>query len=406
MKARQAVEISLGVVTSIGGFLDCGTLATSAQAGAEYRYQLIWSLLLGTVCVIFLVEMAGRLAAVSHHPLPQAVRERFGFNFYVWPLLASLIVDLLVLASEIGGACVAMQLVSGIAARWWAIPVALVGWLVLWHGDFGVIEKGVALLGLITLAFLVAAIKLHPRYAQLLHGAWPTLPQRERGHYWFLSVSIIGSIIAPFLLNFYSSGAVEDEWNRGDLGMNKIVATLGMGFGCIVSLGVLVTAALVLAPKGIIVDRYEQAALMLVPPLGKAGFFIFAGALFIACFGAAMEVSLDAAYMLAQSLGWNWGENVSLKGASRFHVVYSVFIFLASLLILCGIDPLKLTIFSMAITAVILPLVVLPFLVLMNDPKYLHEHRNGRIGNFIVFVIIMLTFVLAIVAIPLEIFCG
>ena len=290
--------------------------------------------------------------------------------------------------------------------RWWAVPIAFVGWFVLWNGNFGVIEKGVALLGLITLGFLVAAIKLHPHYSELLRGAWPTLPKQERAHYWFLAVSIIGSIIAPYLLNFYSSGAVEDKWNRGDLVMNKIVATLGMGFGCTVSLGVLITAAMVLQPHGINVDRYEQAVLMLVVPLGKFGFYTFVASLFIACFGAALEVSLDSAYMLAQSLGWNWGENVSHKKASRFHIVFSVFIFLASLLILCGIDPLQLTLFSMAITAVILPLIVLPFLILMNDPDYLKEHRNGAVGNTIVFLIVMITFILAIVAIPLEIFGG
>jgi Mn2+/Fe2+ NRAMP family transporter len=64
---------------------------------------------------------------------------------------------------------------------------------------------------------------------------------------------------------------------------------------------------------------------------------------------------------------------------------------------------MKLTLFSMAITAVILPLTALPFLVLMNDRSYMREHGNSRFSNIIVTLIVLLSAVLAIVAIPLEI---
>ncbi len=52
------------------------------------------------ICVIFLVEMSGRLAAVSKHTLAAAVRERFEFNFYVIPLLAEIAADFLVLGAD------------------------------------------------------------------------------------------------------------------------------------------------------------------------------------------------------------------------------------------------------------------------------------------------------------------
>jgi Mn2+/Fe2+ NRAMP family transporter len=81
----KVLEIVLGIVTSIGGFLDVGAIATAAEAGSSFQFQLIWAIALGTICVIFLVEMSGRLAAVSKHTLADAVRERFGFKFYLLP---------------------------------------------------------------------------------------------------------------------------------------------------------------------------------------------------------------------------------------------------------------------------------------------------------------------------------
>lgn len=100
MKPKQIFEIALGVITSVGGFLEVGSIATAAQAGAVFGFQLIWPIALGTLCLIFLIEMSGRLAAVSHHPLPSAVRERFGFHYFVMPLLAETVLDFLVVLSR------------------------------------------------------------------------------------------------------------------------------------------------------------------------------------------------------------------------------------------------------------------------------------------------------------------
>ncbi|MEH2405736.1 divalent metal cation transporter [Nostoc sp.] len=122
---NKIFEIALGIVTSIGGFLDVGAIATAAEAGSEFGFQLIWAIILGTICVIFLVEMSGCLAAVSKHTLAAAVRERFGINFYIIPLIAEVVVDFLILGSEIGGVCIALQLLTGIGFQWFALPVAV-----------------------------------------------------------------------------------------------------------------------------------------------------------------------------------------------------------------------------------------------------------------------------------------
>ena len=403
---KKALEITLGILTSIGGFLDVGAIATAAQAGASFGFQLVWAIALGTLCVIFLVEMSGRLTAVSGHTLIDALRERFGVNFFLVPFVAEIIVDLLVLAAEIGGVALALQLVTGISFRWWALPVAFVLWVLLWKGTFKIIENGTSLLGLTTLSFVVAVFWMRPDWKGVGAGLVPSLPTHDRANYWFIVVAILGAIISPYLFYFYSSGAREDNWKEDHLAVNRGVAGVGMSFGSMVGMAVLIVAALVLHPRGIQVDSYEQAAMMLTPAFGWWGFILFAASLGIACFGAALEVSLDQAYVVAQTFGWNWGESLAPERAARFSTTYTVFIFLAALPILLGVDPLKLTIFTMALTAVILPLVIIPFLILMNDEKYLGKNRNGIIGNAVVIFVIGVSFIIAIVAIPLEIIGG
>jgi Mn2+/Fe2+ NRAMP family transporter len=144
----------------------------------------------------------------------------------------------------------------------------------------------------------------------------------------------------------------------------------------------------------------------LTPVFGFWGFVLLAASLGIACFGAALEVALEQGYLLAQGLGWNWGKDLKPADDPGFTLTYTVAIVFAAVPMIAGLDPLKLTIFSMALTAMSLPLAVVPFLFLMNDKRYVGEHTNGWISNLAVLLIIALGFVLAVVSLPLQIFGG
>lgn len=406
MKPRRLFEITLGIITSVGGYLDVGAIATTAEAGASFRFALLWVIALGTVCVIFLVEMSGRFAAVSKHTIRAAMRERLGANFFVWTYVVESIVHILALASQIGGICLALQLVTGIPFHKWAAPVAIVVWLVLWWGTFKLIERWTALLGLITISFAVGAVRSHPPLGDVARGFISWTPPHDAASYWFTAVSILGALISPYLFYFYSSGAIEDRWDETHITSNRIIATVGMGFGSIMAMSILICAAMVFHAHGVGVAEYEQMALLLTPTLGRWGFYLFAASLGIACFGACLESALTVAYELAQGLGWNWGESVAPARASRFASTYTIAIAIAAIPAALGVDPLALTIFTMALTAVVLPAVLIPFLTLMNDEDLLGAHVNGRVSNGVVLAVSVLASVLALVTIPLEFFGG
>jgi len=399
---KNLAKIGLGILTSVGGYLEVGSVGTAIQAGAAFRFELLWAIALGTICLAFLVEMTGRLAAVSHHSVIAAVRKRFGFKVQVWPLLSQILVDLLVLASEIGGASLALELATGYSFRIFVIPVALLVWALLWFATFGTIEHGVAVLGLVTLSFTVAAWWLRPDWAAVRHGLVPHRPASDAPRYAYLAVGILGATISPYLFSFYSSGAVEEEWRTEDLMPNRIVAALGMGFGSLVAMSVLIVAAIVLAPRGIEGEMYQQAATMLSLPLGHWGFGLFCMSLFIGCVGAALELALDVSYIVGQTFGWAWSENQPPGEEARFAVGYTLAVAVATTPSILGIDPLKLTMFSMAVTVVALPILIGPLLVVMNDAQYLQRYTNGWITNIAVTAIVALAFVLAALAIPLQ----
>ena len=403
---RKWFEVALGLVTGIGGFLEIGSIATASQAGAEFGFQLAWVLVVGTLGLAFLMEMTGRLAAVGKRTYTDQLRERFGLRFFLLPLMVVLVVSFLVLASEIGGVSLALEMATGIRYQWFAIPVALVGWILLWRGSFAVVEQGTAVLGLVSLVFLVAAVTLHPHWADVGAALRPSRPVHDRARYWYLAVSILGASISPYLFVFYSSGAIEDGWTPEYIGVNRATSALGNLFGGGLAIAALVAAAMVLAPAHIKADSVEHISRGLSSPLGRAGTMLFIATLCVTCFGATMEIVLSVAYMLAQGFGWAWSENLKPAKDARFSVAYSVIIVAAALLIAIGADPLVLTNISMVATAASLPLTVVPLGALMNDADVMMKYTNGWISNIVLAALIVISLVLFVVALPLQLLGG
>lgn len=404
---KQWLSIALGIVTATGGFLDAGTVATSGEAGAKFGLGLVWAVLLATVAIILLVEMVGRFTAVSKKTYAEAIREDFGFRFYLFPLASELIAESLLLAAELGGISIAVSLISGIS---WHIIfpfAALFVWMLTWRAPFDLIENGPALLGLVTLSFLAGIVALGGIPAQLLPTLWhPSFQQSTVADYLYLVAAILGSTISPYLLYFYSSGAREEHWSGSSLLLNRVTAIVGMGFGSMGSLALIVLGAIVLQPLNIGSNTLGELGLAMARPLGIVGSILFAIVLFSTCLGAALEVVLALSYNIAQGFGWEWGENKKPVEAARFNLVMTLVLLVAVAIGLTGIDPLHLALFASTIIALFLPISLSPFLILMNDSQYLGNKTNGRLTNIAMICILVLASLVALVSLPLEIITG
>jgi Mn2+/Fe2+ NRAMP family transporter len=108
----------------------------------------------------------------------------------------------------------------------------------------------------------------------------------------------------------------------------------------------------------------------------------------------------------SQVFGWSWGANKPRRDAARFTSAFTIVLIMSVALALLGFDPLRLTLLSVALTVVIMPAVVLPFLVLMNDEKYVKQHTSTAIGNGLLAALTVAGAIMAIVVIPLELLGG
>src|SRR5256714_1537258 len=404
---KKWFSLTLGIVTATGGFLDAGTVATSGEAGAKFGLGLIWAVVIATIAIILLVEMVGRFTAVSQKTYADAIRENFGFKFYLLPLTSELIAESLLLTAELGGISIALSLFTGISWHYLFPVSALLVWLLAWRAPFDLIENGPALLGLLTLSFIAGIIALGGPSQQVLTTLWrPDIKQGNMADYLYLVAAILGATISPYLLYFYSSGAREEKWSRDSLMLNRVTAIVGMGFGSLGSLSLVVLGAIVLRPLNLTSSTLGELGLAMATPLGPIGVLLFAAVLFATCLGAALEVVLGLSYNIAQGFGWEWGENKKPVEAARFNLVLTIILLVAVAIGLFGTDPLQLALLASTVIALFLPISLTPFLFIMNDPDYLGDHTNGRFANIAIICVLIIAFIVAVIALPLEILTG
>jgi Mn2+/Fe2+ NRAMP family transporter len=402
---RKVFAIFLGILTAIGGFVDIGDLVANAATGARFDMTLAWVVVVGVIGIIVYAEMAGRVAALAERPVFDLVRERLGPRFGMANLLASFFINFLTITAEIAGVAIAISLVSSVNYLLLIPLVAFLVWLVIWRMPFERMEQVFGLLGLCLLVFVVTVWKLGPDWGQLTSDVLqPKVPEGESVFtYAYYAIALLGAAMTPYEVFFFSSGAVEEHWDETDLRTNRANVLVGFPLGGLLSLSIMATAHLVLAPADIDVGSLTQVSLPVASVLGRLGLAFVLVGIFAATFGAALETALSAGYTVSQYFGWMWGKYVRPRQAARFHLVVLLSIAAAALFGLSGADPVKVTEYSIVLSAAALPLTYFPILVIANDRRYMGERTNGRFLNAIGVVYLVILVVVAVVTIPLMV---
>jgi manganese transport protein len=399
------VEITLGIMTAMGGFVDVSELVFTAQAGARFLYALIWFIVVGTVIIIVFGEMSGRVAAIAKQPVFNLMRQRLGLKFGLVVLIAATIVNLVTCAAEIGGIAIVLQLGAGIPYRL-AACIATIGLILfVWFLPFKAIERSVGLLGLLMIAFIVATAALHPPWNEVVSGFVPQIPAHlsssELLTFGYFIVAIISAVVFPYETYFYSSGAIEEDWSKKDLIVNRLTTIVGFSLGSLLAISILINAALLFAPRHIDPQMVGSAALEVAVPFGKTGLVFALLGMFFAIAGAGIETCLCSAYGVSQFFGWQWGRYQRPAGAPRFTLLWLATFLLADLIVLTGIDPLNLVEYAVVSSIIVIPFSYLPLLLIANDRKYMGNEVNGRLANVLGISSYCIVVVAAIAAVPL-----
>src|SRR3954451_20762100 len=98
---KKVLEVALGVLTAIGGFVDIGELVTAPAVGARFGMTLAWATVLSLFGIMIFAEMSGRVAAMSGRPVFDLVRERLGAGLPFANLAGSFVITFATVAAEL-----------------------------------------------------------------------------------------------------------------------------------------------------------------------------------------------------------------------------------------------------------------------------------------------------------------
>jgi Mn2+/Fe2+ NRAMP family transporter len=398
------LEITLGIMTALGGFVDISELVFCLAAGAQFGYQLLWVVLLGTLGIAVYGEMSGRIAAVLGEPVFSVVRDRLGWNTAFVVLLAATVVNVLTCSAEVGGLAIILQILG--ASRYQLMLLAAAAFLLVsvYLLPFRWIERVFGLLGLPLLVYLVAAVAMDPDWGAAARGLLPSVPASDTAGwplYLYFVVGLFSSILMPYEIYFYSSGGIEEDWKPKDLTLNKLTAGVGFLLGGILAMSLIVVGALVLRPLGIAPEHLSTAVMAAAVPLARAGFVVALVGVFFAVGGAAVETALAAAYNVMQFFELPWGKRKKPSEVPLFTVCWMTAIVLGTAVAASGVNPVQIVEYSVFFAVLVLPLTYWPVLRLADDREAMGKHVNAGIIRALGWAYLVLICIVAIAAVPL-----
>jgi Mn2+/Fe2+ NRAMP family transporter len=401
------LELTLGIMTAVGGFVDISELVFAAQAGSNFGYALISVFAVATVGIMVFGEMSGRVAAVAKQPVFNLMRRRLGLKLGLATLAASLISNLITCAAEVGGVALILHLLTG--APYLLLAVATIAVLIasIWVLPFKWIERVYGLLGLFMVVFAVALVSIHPPWDRIAGGFVPQIPSdlstAKLLTFAYFTVAILSAVLFPYEVYFYSSGGIEEQWGPKELVTNRVTCIVGFGLGSLLAITILSSSAQLFGPANVDPQMPGTAALQAGIPLGTTGLLLALLGMIFAVAGAAVETCLANAYSVAQFFGWEWGRHKKPWEAPRFTLAWVILFLIALAIVLTGVDVMKLVEFAVLFSILVLPLTYLPLLLLAGNKKYMRQYANGPVAKTLGWTYFVLITLAAIAALPLFI---
>lgn len=399
------IELTLGIMTAIGGLVDITQIVFSAQAGSIFGYALISAFVVSTVGMLVFGEISGRVAAVAHQPVFNLMRHRLGLKLGLLTLLATTISALVTTAAEIGGMGLILQNLTGASYPLMCLASVIVVIVSIWVLPFKWIERTYGLLGLVMLVFVAALIAIHPPWDRIAAGFVPQVPHglstKQLLSYSYFVVAIFSAVLLPYQVYFYSSGGIEERWGPKDLLTNRVTIIVGTVIATLLSIAMVAISAQLFAPANVAPQVPGSIALQVGIPFGKKGLLLALMGILLAVAGSAVEIGMTNAYSIAQFFGWEWGRHDKPWRTPRFTITWIATLLVALLIDMTGIEVMSLVSYAVVFSIVVLPLTYLPLMLLADDRKYMGRYANKWLAKGLGWLFFAIVTATAIAAVPL-----
>jgi NRAMP (natural resistance-associated macrophage protein)-like metal ion transporter len=353
---------------------DPSGIATYSQAGAQFGYGMLWSLLLTWPLMVGIQLVAARIGRVSGHGLATNIRRH-----YPKPLLYAIVALLMIantinIAADISAMADAVRLIAGGNAQVYVVMQVFIPY-----------KKYVHLLKwltLVLLAYVATVFAVDVPWSEVARRTF--VPQISwKADYVTVIVAVFGTTISPYLFFWQASQEVEelradaharplkramDQAGR-QLRRIKIDTFIGMAFSNAVAFFIMLTTAVTLNAHGITdIQTTAQAATALRPIAGEFAFVLFAVGIVGTGMLAVPVLAGSAAYAMAGAFRWRSSLESKPGAAREFYSIIAASTLVGVGIGFTSIDPIRALFWSAVINGVIsVPIMVVMMLMVARS---------------------------------------
>lgn len=390
MLKRWRIRILLFLAVLGPGFItanvdnDPNGILTYSQAGAQFGYSLLWTMIPITLALIIVQEMCARMGVVTGKGLSDLIREEFGLRITFVVMVLLVIVNFGNVIGEFAGIAGSLQLFH--LSKYISVPIcAVLVWLLAVRGDYKSVEKIFLTASVFYIAYIITGVLAEPSWHRAI-VATVKLPPRalwSQHEYVYMVVSVIGTTIAPWMQFYLQSSIVEKGVSVRKYAASRLDVIVGSIFTDVVAWFIIVACAATLWAHGLgSIAMPADAAEAMKPLAGSYAFLLFAFGLFNASFFAASVLPLSTAYTVCEGLGFESGIDRRFGQAPFFYWLYTLLIAGGAAVVLIPDFPLvQFSIFSQALNGILLPLVIVFMLLLINRKDLMGTYVNSHWFN-------------------------
>ncbi|HUJ26143.1 MAG TPA: Nramp family divalent metal transporter, partial [Myxococcales bacterium] len=356
---------------------DAGGIATYSQAGADFGYGLLWTLIPITLALILVQEMCARMGVVTGKGLSDLIRERFGVKATFYVMLALVLANLGNTMAEFAGVAESLAIFG--VPRWVSVPLVAFGvWALVIKGSAKIVERVFLVACTFYIAYLVAGFLAKPDWGDVALGSFKPALQLN-GPALTMVVTLVGTTIAPWMQFYLQSAIVEKGVHLEDYPLSRLDVVVGCVVTDVVAFFIVLACGATIFKAGGHIETAADAAVALRPLAGTWASALFAFGLLNASVFSASILPLSTSYYVCEAFGWESGIDRRRHDAPQFYVLYEAMIVLgAGLVLIPDLPLLKIMLLSQTANGVLLPFILIFMLLLAQDERLMGRYRNGR----------------------------
>jgi NRAMP (natural resistance-associated macrophage protein)-like metal ion transporter len=365
-----------GIIAANAGN-DAGGIVTYASAGAQFKYRTLFFMVLVTVALVVVQEMAARLGAYTGKGLAALIREEFTLRVAMFALLCLIIANVGLVVSEFAGIGAALELFG--VSRYLSIPIAALAiWALVLFGSYRYAERIFLVLSLVFLAYPLAAFLGHPDWGAALGSTIvPHLIASKA--FLLLGVALIGTTITPYMQLYVAAAVADKGIGPDEYRYERIDSVGGAIFGDIISMFIIIATGTALGHLGQPIGSAKEAAQALKPVAGRFAEDLFAIGLFGASALAGAVVPLSTAYAMSEAIGVERSVSRRFAEAPLFLSLFTGQVVIGATVALAPGNLIDLLIKTQVLNGLITPIILVFILVLANRRSLLGDAANGPI---------------------------